>query len=95
MKQLIEDLKRLGFGTDRPINGADLVDVINQHWDEIRRPVRVYVTIKNGYVEMAGSTREGVSVHVIDHDLDASSPRDEETPPADSQTLFEAKVTYL
>lgn len=95
MKQLIEDLKRLGFGTDRPIDGADLVDVINQHWDEIRRPVEVYVEIKKGVLKLAGSNREGSMVYVIDNDLDINQPRGEEIPLPLPHEIFDAKVIYL
>jgi len=37
---LLDDLKALGFGTDQPINGADVVDVINKHWATLSSPLK-------------------------------------------------------
>lgn len=69
MKAFIEDLKRIGFGTDRPISGSDAVDVICTHWDTIKEPPVVTIHILHGTVERATASAPGVCVTVIDHDI--------------------------
>lgn len=40
MKGFIEELKALGFGTDDEINGGDVVDCINTHFNRLKKSAR-------------------------------------------------------
>lgn len=39
LQQLLADLQSIGFGTDEPIDGADVIDVINLHYEDLRQLV--------------------------------------------------------
>ena len=39
LRQLLADLQSIGFGTDEPIDGADVIDVINLHYEDLRQLV--------------------------------------------------------
>ncbi len=36
LRGLVRELERLGFGTDEPINGADVVDLLTERFDTLK-----------------------------------------------------------
>lgn len=68
MKELIEKLKALGFGTDSEINGGDVVDLINAHWPLIEVPIKTVVVAEGGLVRCVLASDAHLDVTVFDKD---------------------------
>jgi hypothetical protein len=49
--ELHQDLKQMGFGTDFPINGADLVEWMSTVYEELDRAVGAALSSSNGVKE--------------------------------------------
>lgn len=77
LTRLAYDLNTLGFGTDEPVNGGDLVDVMANHFEAIKQalqneeapPARVVIHLDGGIVTHIDA-ETATHVLIFDYDIE-------------------------